>query len=125
MSLMAIGPHIFRVVGLNGQEIETTTEAIWAEVPRFGATDGAQYHGMRRPEMQVRGVLYPDQIGGLPDYEAMRLTQGRGVPLPLIRMGRGFIGLVMGMVTIERVSDLQSYGGKKIAFTVECKGYAL
>lgn len=122
--LMAIGSHVFQVVGLNAQEIDTTTEANWVDVPRFGMVDGAQIHGHARPEMVVRGVLYPDQIGGLPDYEAIRASQRLARPLPLLRMGRGFVGAMLGNVTIERVTDLEAYGGKKISFTVELKGIA-
>lgn len=124
MALMAIGGHVFRAVGLNGQEVDTTTEAIWVDVPRFGAVDGAQMHGHKRPEMSIRGVLFPDQIGGLPDYEGLRASQRVGRPLPLLRMGRGFVALVMGAVTLERISDLETYGGKKIAFTIDLKGYS-
>lgn len=123
MALMAIGPHIFQAIGLNGQSIETSTEAIWVDVPRFGMVDGAQMHGWKRAEMSIRGVLFPDQIGGLPDYEALRAGQYGGRPLPMLRMGRGFSARVFGAVTIERVSDLEEYGGKKIAFTVDLKGY--
>lgn len=124
MALMAVGPHVFQVIGLNGQDIDTTTEATWVDVPRFGMTDGAQFQGRKRPEMSIKGVLFPDQVGGLPDYEAMRGSQYAGVPLPLIRMGRGFTAVVLGAVTIERVSDLETYGGKKIAFTIDLKGYS-
>lgn len=123
-ALMAIGPHVFQVVGLNGQEIDTATEATWVDVPRFGMVDGAQMQGFSRPEMSIRGVLFPDQLGGLPDYEAMRISQRLGRPLPMLRMGRGFIGFFLVAVTIERISDLESYGGKKIAFTIDLKGYS-
>jgi phage protein U len=123
-ALMIIGQHLFQAVGLNGQEIETTTEANWVDVPRFGMVDGAQMHGFSRPEMSIRGVLFPDQLGGLPDYEALKASQGLGRPLPLLRMGRGFVGFFLGQVTIESISDLESYGGKKIAFTIELKGYS-
>lgn len=123
MGLMALGGHVFRVVGLNGQEIETTTEAVWAEFSRWGMIDGAQFHGQKRPSMSVRGVLFPDQIGGLADYEAIRASQSTGKVLPLLRMGRSFTAAVLGTVTIERVTDLEFYGGKKIAFTIELKGY--
>jgi phage protein U len=124
MALMAIGPHVFQVIGLNGQEIDTTTEAVWVDVPRFGTVDGAQMHGWKRPEMSIKGTLFPDQLGGLPDYEGLRASQYGTKPLAMIRMGRGFTARVMGMVTIERVSDLESYGGKKIAFTIDLKGYS-
>jgi phage protein U len=122
--LMALGPHVFLVVGLNGQEIETGSESVWVDVPRFGLVDGAQMHGHKRPTMSIRGTLWPDEIGGLPDYEGIRASQLAGRPLPMLRMGRGFSARVLGTVTIERVSDLETYGGKKVAFTVELKGYA-
>ncbi len=122
--LMAIGPHVFQVVGLNAQDIESSSESNWVDVPRFGQVDGAQMHGFARPEMTIRGVLFPDQLGGLPDYEAMKISQRLGLVLPLLRMGSGFAGFFIAAVTIERLGELESYGGKKIAFTVELKGYS-
>lgn len=120
---MALGPHVFRTIGLNHKEVDTRTEAVWAEFARWGLTHGAQFHGMQRPSVTIRGVLYPDVTGGKPDYDAIRLTQVMGRPVPMLRLGAGFLGLMMGMVTIERVGDLTAYGGRKIAFDVDVKGY--
>lgn len=129
-TLAALGPHVFRVIGLNFREIETATEAVWAEFARFGLSDGAQFTGTRRATQSVRGVLFPDAIGGLADYDAIRSTQQAGQPVPLLRMGRGFAARVLGTVTIERVSDLEDWlspdgGPQKIAFTIELKSYGL
>lgn len=123
-NLISLGPHVFQVVGLNGKEVESTTEAAWAEFGRFGLTDGAHFTGLRRADMAIRGLLFPNAIGGLADYEAIRSSQYAGKALPLLQMGRAFSASVLGRVTIERVSDLSEYGGKKIAFTVELKGYS-
>lgn len=122
--LMALGRCVFRVIGLNAQEIETTSEAIWAEFGRFGLIDGAQRVGLHRASQRIHGVLFPDAIGGLADYEAIRAAQYAGRPVSLLRMGRGFTATVLGTVTIERVSDLETWGGQKIAFDVEVKAYA-
>lgn len=121
--LMALGPHVFQVVGLNGQAVEISTEAAWAEFGRFGATDGAHFTGMKRAQQVIRGVLFPDAIGGLADYEAIRVSQYAGLRLPLLQMGRGFSASVLGRVTIEHVSDLSEWGGRKIAFDITLKGY--
>lgn len=122
-TLMCLGPHVFRPIGLNGKAVELTTEAAWAEFGRFGQTDGAHFVGMKRPQEVIRGVLWPNAIGGMADYEAIRASQYGGRPLPLLQMGRGFVASVMGRVTIERVSDLSEYGGAKVAFDIQLKGY--
>ncbi|MCX5512295.1 hypothetical protein C3941_09510 [Kaistia algarum] len=127
-SLASLGPHVFQVIGLNFHEVETVTEAAWAEFARFGMADGAQFTGMRRAQQTLRGVLFPDAIGGLADYDAIRSTQGGGQAVPLIRMGRGFAARVLGTVTIEQVSDLEDHilaGGvpARVAFTVTLKSY--
>lgn len=121
--LMALGPHVFRVIGLNGRSVEITTEAAWAEFGRFGMTDGAHFTGMKRPTQRISGVLWPNAIGGMMDYEAIRASQYLGKPLPLLQMGRGFAAAILGRVTIESVSDLSEYGGQKIAFDVTLKGF--
>ena len=121
MALMCIGPHVFQPVGLNGREMEFTTEAVLAEFPRWGAADGAQFHGMRRDSFVVSGVLFPSAIGGLPDYEAIRASQNTGRALPVIQMAAGFVGTVLGTYAVERVSDLTEYGGRKLGFEVELR----
>lgn len=127
-TLASLGPHVFRVIGLNFNQVETATEAVWAEFARFGLADGAQFTGMRRASSTIQGVLFPDAIGGLSDYDAIRNTQRAGRPVPLIRMGRAFAARVLGTVTIERVSDLEDWIGpsgapQRIAFTIDLKSY--
>lgn len=120
MALMCIGPHVFRPVGLNGREIEFTTEAVLAEIPRFGQQDGAQWQGLRRDTLVISGVLFPDAIGGLPDYQGIRASQSIGQALPMLQMA-GFVGTVLGSFVVERVTDLTTYGGQMIAFDVELR----
>lgn len=127
-TLAALGPHVFRVIGLNFNQIETATDAIWAEFSRFGLEDGAQFTGMARATQTIQGVLFPDAIGGLADYDAIRTTQRAGRPVPLIRMGRGFAARILGNVTIERVSDVEDWIGpngspQRVAFTIDLKSY--
>lgn len=96
----------------------------WAEFQRFGMVDGAHFTGMMRDTRVIQGVLFPDAIGGLQDYEAIRTTQRQGKAVPLISMDSGLVGSVHGLVTIERVSELREYGGRKISFDIELRGHA-
>ncbi|WP_024277980.1 phage tail protein [Xanthobacter sp. 126] len=121
--LMSLGPHVFRVIGLNGRAVEIGSESVWAEFGRFGMTDGAHFTGMKRATQKISGILWPNAIGGLPDYEAIRASQYAGKPLPLLQMGRGFSASILGRVTIESVSDLSEFGGRKIAFDITLKGF--
>jgi phage protein U len=122
--LMSLGPHVFTVIGLNGREIELVTEAIWSEFGRFGQSDGAHFTGMKRAVQVIRGQLFPDAIGGLADYQAIRATQYAGRPVPMLRMGAGSLtASVLGRVTIEQVSDLTTYGGAMLAFDVTVRSY--
>ncbi len=122
-NLFALGPHVFRVIGLNGQALETTSEASWAEFQRFGMVDGAHFTGMMRDTHVIQGVLFPDAIGGLQDYEAIRATQRQGKAVQLVSMGSALVGTARGLVTIERVSELREYGGRKVSFDIELRGY--
>jgi phage protein U len=78
---------------------------------------------MKRATQKISGILWPNAIGGLPDYEAIRASQYAGKPLPLLQMGRGFSASILGRVTIESVSDLSEFGGRKIAFDITLKGF--
>ncbi|MFT0861767.1 phage tail protein [Ancylobacter sp. G4_0304] len=121
MGLMCIGPHVFRPVGLNGKAMEFTTEAVVAEFPRWGLQDGAQWQGMRRSTFVISGVLFPDAVGGLPDYQAIRVSQLMGLALPMLTMGSGFVASVLGSYVVERVTDLSEYDGQMIGFDVELR----
>ncbi|WP_336800673.1 phage tail protein [Kaistia sp. MMO-174] len=111
-ALMALGPHVFEVLPLNYQELERTTEAIWASVPRLGARPARQFVGYGDDILRISGVLFPEALGGRSAFEAIRATQAAADPVALVGFGTASVGRVWGRVIILSVHDRQeSIGG--------------
>ncbi len=127
--LMALGPHIFEILPLNYQELERTTSVTWASVPRFGGYAARQFTGLGADDSTViSGLMFPEEFGGRGRYEAIRGTQGLGVPVMMIGFGTLSLARVFGLVCIETVSDIQSHiapngQGRVLDFTIEVSPY--
>ena len=61
--------------------------------------------------MTISGLLFPEAIGGRADYEAIRATQGLGIPVTLVGMGSSASARPFGKVVILSVSDTQTLIG--------------
>lgn len=126
--LMALGPHVFEVLPLNYQRIERLTEAQWASVPRLGVRPSRQFVGFGDDPLTISGVLLPGEFGGRSEFEAIRLTQAAGLPVPLVGFGTGTLGRVWGLVIITLISDAQEEigpdgSGQVLTYDIEVAAY--
>ena len=124
MALLALGPHVFEIAPLNFQEIERQTEAKWATIPRFGGRPGRQFTGYGEDPVTISGLLFPDEMGGRDDYEAIRTTQAAATPVMLVGWATTSAARIYGRVAILKVTDTQSIissegYGRKLAFDIE------
>jgi len=125
MPLLALGPHVFDIEPLNFQTIERTTEVLWPAVSRFGNRPGRQMTGYGEDPILISGLLYPDELGGRAELEALRATQAAALPVPMIGWaGNGWAALMYGLVVILRIDDQQSFInrqglGRRISFDIE------
>ncbi|MBA4783657.1 MAG: phage tail protein [Rhizobiales bacterium] len=127
--LLALGPHIFEIMPLNYQELERETVAQWASIPRFGQRSARQFVGLGDDQMTISGLIFPEALGGRENYEAIRLTQGRGVAVSLVGMGASQIARPFGKVVILSVSDTQSVigpdgQGRVLSFYIDVAPYS-
>jgi phage protein U len=131
MPLLALGPHMFEIAPLNFQEIERETEAKWPAIPRFGGRPGRQFTGFGPDEIRIGGLLYPHELGGRDEYEAIRSSQAAAVPVLMIgwAASAGFAARVYGRVVILKVGDRQSRFGtdgqsRRIEFDITVAPFA-
>ncbi len=131
MPLLALGPHIFEIAPLNFQEIERETEALWPAIPRFGNRPGRQFTGYGEDKIRISGLLYPDELGGRQEFEAIRATQAAATPVLMVgwAVASGTAARVYGRVVILRVSDRQSSinrqgYGRRLQFDIEVAPYS-
>lgn len=125
MPLLALGPHMFEIAPLNFQQIERSTEALWPTISRFGGRPGRQFTGYGDDRLTISGLLFPDEMGGRAEYEAIRVTQAAAQPVLMLGWATGLSAAsVFGRVVILSVKDTQSLinrqgFGRKIEFSIE------
>lgn len=124
--LLALGPHIFEIAPLNFQQIERSTEALWPTISRFGGRPGRQFTGYGDDRLTITGLLFPDEMGGRAEYEAIRVTQAAARPILMLGWATGLsmAATLFGRVVILNVQDTQSLinrqgFGRKIEFSIE------
>ncbi|OKP66783.1 phage tail protein [Ensifer adhaerens] len=124
--LLALGPHMFEIAPLNYQQIVRDTEAKWPAISRFGGRPGRQFTGYGEDPITISGLLYPDEIGGRREFEAIRATQKAARPVLLMGWSSDILtaAQLIGRVVILRVGDTQSaigrHGmGRRVEFDIE------
>jgi len=126
MPLLSLGPHVFEIAPLNFQAIERTTEALWPAISRFGGAPGRQFTGFGEDPITISGLLYPDELGGRAEFEAIRATQRAARPVLMVgwAAASGMAARIFGQVVILAVSDQQtainrSGAGRRLAYDIE------
>lgn len=123
--LLALGPHIFQIAPLNFQAIERETEVKWPAVPRFGGRPGRQMTGYGEDPIRISGLLFPEELGGREEFEALRATQLAARPVILAGWAASSAAArIFGLVVILRISDQQTsinrQGlGRRLAYDIE------
>ena len=74
--------------------------------------------------MTISGLLFPDEMGGRDDYEAIRATQAAATPVMLVGWATVSAARIYGRVAILKVTDTQSIisregYGRKLSFDIE------
>lgn len=102
---MALGPFMFHSLrfGYNGLRRDLSTR--WADIPTVGGLNRLQWTGGDDDTVDIQGVIFPHEFGGLAVLEGIRGAAAAGTVLPLITLA----GNVYGMHIIEGVSEDQSF----------------
>ena len=126
MPLLALGRHMFEIEPLNFQQLARETTVKFPAIARFGQRPVRQFTGFGEDPIRISGLLYPDELGGRAEYEAIRATQRAAEPVTM--MGWSYADTsraeVWGQVVILSVSDTQTRfnaagHGRKLAFDIE------
>lgn len=125
MPLLALGQHMFEIAPLNFQAIDRETTVKWPAIPRFGGRPGRQMTGYGEDPITISGVLYPDELGGRDEFEALRATQQTAQPVLMVGWsGSGMKARIYGLVVILTVRDQQTSinrdgYGRRLAYDIE------
>ena len=126
MPLLALGPHAFEIDGLNFQQLEEETVVKWPAINRFGSRPGRQMTGYGEDPLFISGLIYPEEIGGRSELDALRVTQRLAQPVVMIgwSTSKSNAARVYGQVVILSIRATHSRFGpdgnrRKITFDVE------
>lgn len=102
---MALGEHMFRALGFafQGQQIDVQTP--WAELAVADGLDSLQWMGPKSETVTIKGVLFPEEWGGLDTLDAVKKDAKSGKELELVTGA----GLVKGLHVIFAVREDRSF----------------
>lgn len=125
MPLLALGSHVFEIAPLNFQAIDRETTVNWPAISRFGGRPGRQMTGYGEDPITISGLLYPDELGGRDEFEAIRATQQAAQPVLMVGWsGSGMQARIYGLVVIIAVRDQQTLinrdgHGRRLSYDIE------
>ena len=109
---LILGAFAFEALGFSFIDLQTGVETPWAENQIAGGWDNLQWLGPGKATASIRGVLFPEHLGGEQNLSGTAALQAAGVPMPLISLG----GQAFGLFVVERLSEDQSvFSGRGVA----------
>lgn len=90
---MMLGGFAFEALGFGFDEMGRDVDTQWAEVKVAQGWDALQWMGPSKEEVEIRGVLFPEALGGLGSLDGIRQLASTGSPMPLVSLGGNIYGL--------------------------------
>lgn len=122
---MALGPFMFHSLQFGYKGLRRNLSTRWADIQTVGGLNRLQWTGGDDDVVDIEGVIFPHEFGGLAVLEGIRGAAAQGTVLPLITLA----GNVYGLHVIEGVSEDQSFHDafgqpRQDAFRLRLKRYA-
>lgn len=102
---MALGPFMFHSLRFGYRGVRRHLSTRWADIQTVGGLDRLQWTGGDGDAVEIEGVVFPHEFGGLSSLDGVRAAAESGVVLPLITLA----GAVYGLHVVEGVSEDQSF----------------
>lgn len=102
--MMQLGSFQFSVATAAYQELSRSTQWRWPEQETFGVLPTSQFTGPGKETLSIKGVIFPEFLGGFGQVDQLRRLGDEGSPQMLVS-GEGSI---MGRWCIEQVDEGQT-----------------
>ncbi len=102
---MALGGFAFEALGFGYQDVGRNLSTPWAKQAVAQQLDGLQWVGPSEDEIEIKGVLFPEEFGWMASLEGLRQAALKGVALMMVSLG----GVIFGYHTIQAISEDRSY----------------
>jgi phage protein U len=121
---MALGPFMFESLSSGYSGVRRDLSTRWADIQTVGGLNRLQWTGGDDDTVEIEGVIFPHEFGGLAVLDGVRGAATSGTVVPLVTLG----GNVYGLYVIEGVSEDQSYHDangrpRKDVFRIRLKRY--
>lgn len=102
---LCLGPYMFESLNFGYSTLGRDLSTPSGDVEISGGFNRLQWGGPTSDAVEISGVIFPEEFGGLSTLEAIRAAAISGLVLPLITLS----GTVYGNHQIEGVRDDQEY----------------
>lgn len=122
---MALGRHTFTALGFGYGRVDREIATPWDAQAVAGRIEALQFSGPASETVTVRGVLFPQEFGGLDTLDALRSAALAGERLMLVTLE----GRILGFHVIEQISEDRSHHTatalpRRLAYTLRLRRYA-
>jgi phage protein U len=119
---MALGPFQFRALGFGFTERDDDVETPWAEIELANRIDQQHWVGPKSQGETIKGVLFPEEYGGVETLRGLKRAAWAGTPLMLVT----FAGDVHGLFVVHAVKSENSLGkadgsARRVSYTITIK----
>lgn len=100
----ALGAFAFEAHGFGLTDMTRSTKTGWAAVQVAGGMDRLQWTGGDSDTLTIKGVLFPQEFGGLGSLTGIRVAAESGIPLMFVN----YAGQIFGLHVIEGIEEDRS-----------------
>ncbi|MGE8942712.1 phage tail protein [Leptospira interrogans] len=121
---MSLGGHAFRALGFSLTDLSRNLQTPWSELEVAARFDALHWTGPKSETVSIRGVLFPEEWGGLSTLERLRSSAAAGSVMSLVTGGGQILGRYVLVSISEDRSFLDARGvPRRDAYTLELKLY--
>ena len=105
---MMLGAFAFESIGFGYDGLSAKLNTQWAEIDVAQTMNQQQWTGPSSEEVTIKGVLFPDELGGQSSLEGIKAAAKAGRPMMLVS-GDNSLGTIHGQYTVHGIDEDQSY----------------
>jgi uncharacterized protein len=116
---MALGPFQFRGLGFGFTDRSQDLQTPWADIEVASRLDQQHWVGPKTDSGSIKGVLFPEEFGGMDTLKGLKEAAFYGVPLMLVT----FAGDVHGLFGIQSITAESTLGkadgsARQVTYTI-------
>ncbi|MCM2434122.1 phage tail protein [Agrobacterium rosae] len=105
---MMLGGFAFEAHGFGYQGVKRTVNTPWTEVAVAQTLNPQQWTGPTSDEVNIQGVLFPEEFGGQAQLDGLIAASLSGTPMMLVT-GDAAEGVIHGTFTVQGIDEDRSF----------------